>query len=381
MSSHNPFRDPIKPQLTTSTSASPSTSTTPPAAPQPAPSPKPSNSPSHTPIEPDPTGLSEELPPAYTPGPNVYQGESTVEYGPRRPFQSPPPRPQPPQQQPQVLHPQPTGWSTLQTPYYTGDRQPSLLRQITDHIVDQINNGGSSSSSSSYNRYNAPQTGYSGYPGQSVRPQSTGSHLLIPQNTGVPPPLPPRPASGYASPSASSPESAHESGASSPAEPSDSRPTTRPVPGHPLLNAGRLLVYPAGYECYKCHNIGYKQNDPSHPCRKCWQKYAKPFTGALTYSSFEAGAPGRDTLQRPLPVLPPPQFNRLSPQPPWQQRGPTITPVNGYPRGQQNSVVYSPGDPRIGGRLCWRCDGRGLVSLLFLEDSCPVCGGIGRLFR
>ncbi|KAF8917546.1 hypothetical protein CPB85DRAFT_1374086 [Mucidula mucida] len=339
MSSHNPFRDPLKPQQTTST-ASTSLSTTPPAAPQPAPS---SNSPSTTPTEPDPVGLSEELPPAYTPGPNVYQGESTVEYGPRRPFQAPPPRPPPPQQQPQLLHPQPTGWSTVQ-PSYTGDRPPSILRQITDHIVDQINNAGSSSSSS-YNRYNAPQTGYW------LPSCSTTEHWCTPSTS-------------------SSTRRRHN----------DGRPTPRPVPGHPLLNAGRLLVYPAGYECYKCHNIGYKQNDPSHPCRKCWQKYAKSFTGALTYSSFEVNAPGRDTLQRPLPVLPPPHLNRPPPpQPPWQ-RGPTIMPVNGYPHAQQNSIVYSPGDPRIGGRLCWRCDGRGLVSLLFLEDSCPVCGGIGRLF-
>lgn len=245
MSSHNPFRDPLKPQQTASTSASASSSTTPPAAPQPAPSPKPSNSPSTTPTEPDPVGLSEELPPAYTPGPNVYQGESTVEYGPRRPFQAPPPRPPPPQQQPQLLHPQPTGWSTVQ-PSHTGDRPPSILRQITDHIVDQINNAGSSSSS--YNRYNAPQTGYSGYPGQSVRTQATGSHLVVPQNTGVPPPLPARPAGGYAPPSGAPPGS----GTSSPTEHNDGRPTPRPVPGHPLLNAGRLLVYPAGYECYKC---------------------------------------------------------------------------------------------------------------------------------
>jgi hypothetical protein len=34
--------------------------------------------------------------------------------------------------------------------------------------------------------------------------------------------------------------------------PGDGRPTRTPVPGHPLLNNGRTLVYPAGYECRKC---------------------------------------------------------------------------------------------------------------------------------
>jgi len=34
--------------------------------------------------------------------------------------------------------------------------------------------------------------------------------------------------------------------------PDDGRPTRTPVPGHPLLNNGKTLVYPAGYECEKC---------------------------------------------------------------------------------------------------------------------------------
>ena len=34
--------------------------------------------------------------------------------------------------------------------------------------------------------------------------------------------------------------------------PDDGRPTRTPVPGHPLLNNGKTLVYPAGHECSKC---------------------------------------------------------------------------------------------------------------------------------
>ena len=37
--------------------------------------------------------------------------------------------------------------------------------------------------------------------------------------------------------------------------PDDGRPTRTPVPGHPLLNNGRTLVYPADYECRKCPSI------------------------------------------------------------------------------------------------------------------------------
>jgi len=34
--------------------------------------------------------------------------------------------------------------------------------------------------------------------------------------------------------------------------PDDGKPTRTPVPGHPLLNDGKTLVYPSGYECNKC---------------------------------------------------------------------------------------------------------------------------------
>lgn len=34
--------------------------------------------------------------------------------------------------------------------------------------------------------------------------------------------------------------------------PDDGRPTRTPVPGHPLLNNGKTLVYPQGHECPKC---------------------------------------------------------------------------------------------------------------------------------
>lgn len=35
------------------------------------------------------------------------------------------------------------------------------------------------------------------------------------------------------------------------------RPTSMPVPGRPLLNVGRLLVYPVGYERPKCECFSF----------------------------------------------------------------------------------------------------------------------------
>ncbi|KAJ7649271.1 hypothetical protein B0H17DRAFT_1215353 [Mycena rosella] len=75
----------------------------------------------------DPMGLTDEAPPAYSAGPDVYQGESTVEYGPSRPFQ---PAPLPLRQQPSgggyavpLQHPQNTGWAPPQ-------QAPSLWQQL-----------------------------------------------------------------------------------------------------------------------------------------------------------------------------------------------------------------------------------------------------------
>ncbi|KAK0207972.1 hypothetical protein DFS33DRAFT_1300471, partial [Desarmillaria ectypa] len=435
MSSHNPFRDPARLQPSSSSSLPPS----PPPKSQPNhPHPEPSspsaastsspgagaanlnNSSASLPsqpseeLRPDPTGLTDELPPAYTPGPNVYQGESTVEIGPARPFQQAPrPRPPPqPQPQPVLLQPTSTGWSTSQNRYT--NRQPSLLQQLTGQIVSQLTGA---SNNGSYSR-----PSWSGYPGQQThnsslsvpslppRPSSAGGRFAPPP--GPPPnndtpPLPPRrgpvSAGGHepppSPPSSSGPSSSHSGPSSAtPQNRNDGRPTTTPVPGHPLLNNNRLLVYPAGFQCNKCRNTGYKQNDPSHTCRKCWTRYSKPFSGALMYTDFSPESRTTGNFQRPLPSFHSPQLSSsFRPPPPnlgyqpsyiTPHHGfrpppprPLITPLNGFSRAPPGSAVYPTGDPRIGGRLCWRCEGTGLISFLFLEDNCPVCGGIGRTFN
>ncbi|KAL8280966.1 hypothetical protein RQP46_006645 [Phenoliferia psychrophenolica] len=110
------------------------------------------------------------------------------------------------------------------------------------------------------------------------------------------------------------------------------------------MNKGRVLVYPPGHFCSKCGNTGYKQNDPSHPCRKDWEKYSKPFTAAFRLAPDQEPAAN---FQKPL-----------------------------------RAFALSPPPPR--GALCRNCGGRGNVvefmSFFGDEETCPVCRGAGRVF-
>ncbi|THH03566.1 hypothetical protein EW146_g10398 [Bondarzewia mesenterica] len=48
----------------------------------------------------------------------------------------------------------------------------------------------------------------------------------------------------------------------------------------------------------------------------------------------------------------------------------------------EGATIVRPGDPRLGGRLCWACEGRGYKHfLVFQEGVCEVCHGTGRVFR
>lgn len=58
-----------------------------------------------------------------------------------------------------------------------------------------------------------------------------------------------------------------------------------------------------------------------------------------------------------------------------------MTSRGGPPPG---AMVVLPGDPRIGGQLCYHCGGAGVRETMFSffdsEEMCAVCRGSGRVF-
>ncbi|WOO83825.1 Proline/serine-rich protein [Vanrija pseudolonga] len=231
---------------------------------------------------------------------------------------------------------------------------------------------------------------------------------------------------GYASPSGPPPPPPQHNRHSAPPPPlrveeedDDPTPTEAPVPGRPLLRNGQLLVYPKGHHCSKCQNTGYKNYDPNNPCSSDWRKYGKPYNGALAVSfkqHFKPGGNGATTassnFQKPLPkhrpagpssappqrpassFIPPPPglaaaqgyHNGFQPgfqqQPQWGMPMRPPAPIHTYGRPPSGAVVMQAGDPRLGGRLCWRCNGAGREAGFFLFDdqTCSQCRGIGRVF-
>ncbi|KAH8993014.1 hypothetical protein EDB92DRAFT_1796773 [Lactarius akahatsu] len=283
--------------------------------------PSPSSPPPNDFLPPDfpPDAIPESAPPAYSLTPDVGGGETVVEQGPRRPFQR---APEPFVQPPPAAYPPP------------GPPGPGPALQYG------------------------------------------------------PPPGPPPPAALVQQHGAGSTSAAANNG----------HPTNTPTPGRPLLRNGRTLVYPETYTCPKCSNTGYKNYDPSHPCRKCWDRYGKPFSSILASSPWgEQGSSATSqsqrgrTFQQPLPAFKPPQtgitpaYPRAPPLPPpaFPQPPPSrnmLMPYGSVP--PPGATVVMPGDSRIGGRLCWRCGGRGTTPfLIFDEMPCETCGGVGRLFN
>ncbi|KAM6497549.1 hypothetical protein JOM56_008022 [Amanita muscaria] len=385
-------------------------------------------------------GYQDELPPAYTPAPDFNQGEETLELGPRRPFQQPhlprqsAPTPTNLASMPTaqgnnsfLLSPNPTGGSTRSASVNTVNTRSSTPASTTPSTNSSQTPSIPSTANSDFARdFYAAGTGQGGLSaGASGDVRSRSSEGL---GTSVTPNEP----SGSNGPNGGT---------------DDDRPTTRPVPGHALLKDGKVLVYPKGFTCPICFNIGYKRSDPEHPCKKCWKKYAKPYSPVMSYAP-DAGS--TTTLQRPLPKPASPSslsvpgggtapnlparpntlrrpsgpthsLHRATPSVPnlhaasstaygsntmpgsypspvtatptgcthpFHSMGPTGLYSPSYIQPQQtggggaSAVVYSAGDPRLGGRLCWQCGGAGRVSYLFFDNSvCMECSGIGRVFR
>jgi len=358
-------------------------------------------------------------------------GEETIGLGPRRPFQPAPSAPSsllnpasqsrpnyaPPPTAPPHLYPNgpgpnsglgyyvpsapppgPAPWQTQQQYYRPrpqggGGLIGALIDTVRD-IADAVS-GTNDQRTVAVQQANAaayapshPASYPSSYATSYATPYSntgTGSGYALPMG----PPPPPRPAS--TPPSSSVPD--------------DGSPTRKPVPGHPLLRHGNLLVYPKDYLCVKCKNTGYKNYDPSHPCRKCWDKYGKPYTGALSYTTWSAS--GNDPrMQRPLPKFVPPHLaggsHRGDPYlpPPRHPHSRSISQPNQYYTGSgpsyfvknpftpnatppvPHAIPVEPGDSRLGGQLCMRCGGDGYRTVMLIDVMmCDECGGTGRVWR
>ena len=252
----------------------------------------------------DSTDLEE--PPPYTPSASVTSGETTIEVGPSRPFQSTRPSTNPQQNgASQVSHgrivsspsfPSPSSSLPLrQRPASAVQHLSDSFPDIVNHLSTSVTNTLQSLSNNLSPRSTTPS--WSSYPGQNSR--AVPSPLPNPnRNTHnlVPPPVPPRhpqspsaplhppPLStsthslpsmnshsdfardfyaagsgsgenlitdtAFAPPAGPPPSTRQASAAQS--VPNDGRPTSQPQPGHPLLKDGNLLVYTKGFECRKC---------------------------------------------------------------------------------------------------------------------------------
>ncbi|KAF8268855.1 hypothetical protein EI94DRAFT_1726695 [Lactarius quietus] len=313
-----------------------------------------------------PDDIPESAPPAYSLTPDIGGGETVVEQGPRRPFQRAP--------EPLIQLPPPV----IAYP------DPSPPGSFPERPLSQLSDRGRPPPLVQQPRY-APPPG----PPPSSTPGQQQSRYAPPSG---PPPPPSRPRAASTS-----------RGAGSTAPPtSDGYPTTTPTPGHPLLRNGQTLVYPESYKCHKCNNTGYKNFDPSHACRKCWERFGKLFSSILASSpwgdrssSATSQSQNGRTFQQPLPAFKPPQAAAppvqtrppppsgggfVMPVSPTSPTGPMVLPHGARP--PPGAPVVMPGDSRLGGRRCWRCGGRGTTPfLIFDELTCETCGGVGRLFN
>jgi hypothetical protein len=217
--------------------------------------------------------LDAEAPPAYTPAADVYQGESTLEVGPRRPFQQVPAQRRPPpaqqQQQQQHLAP-PSEWDQYQRHTRQGQwaqSNPSLVSHPSGSASPGWGPPNSAPNSNAdlppppprhpHSQNSIPNRAASEAPvsdfardfyaaggGDVSESQSQSQSSSSNANRYAPPSGPPPPQSSN--------NGTNKKKAAGEEISDDGRPTHVPTPGHPLLLNSKLLVYPVGFECHKC---------------------------------------------------------------------------------------------------------------------------------
>ena len=205
---------------------------------------------------PETDNFDDDLPPPYTPAANP--GEETVGLGPRRPFQ------QQPLLSSSSLHPysnQPPH-SSWQSPYIqpspTGRgpspglfAQPGLAPWQTRQQYPQRQQASGGILGALFDTVRDIADVVSGAHDERSRSANAGAYAAPYASTNslyAPPPGPPGPAHQPLPPrAASTPPRSPPS-----TVPDDGSPTRTPVPGHPLLRDGKLLVYPRDHLCVKC---------------------------------------------------------------------------------------------------------------------------------
>ncbi|KAG5356269.1 Proline-rich protein [Yarrowia sp. B02] len=230
---------------------------------------------------------------------------------------------------------------SLDRPGGSGEsRPPSSPRPSSSNSGNSYNTA--NSSSSSFNRSSTSIT--SGKPasgkGRDHSPGPPGPHGSPSHSPGRPPHSPGRPP--------------HSPGRPGRQMGYGNRPQGGPAPNNPVLH------YPSGYHCSKCNNTGVKTKN-GKSCQDCWGMFARPNQQVVTIPG-----PRQDPYYYP-------GFFPFTPQPQTQT---TIFAAPGAPP----PMVVQPGDPRLGGVVCGKCRGRGMVYDWFLGDEqCPVCRGVGRV--
>ncbi|OWB82790.1 hypothetical protein B5S33_g1418 [[Candida] boidinii] len=140
--------------------------------------------------------------------------------------------------------------------------------------------------------------------------------------------------------------------------------------------------YPKNYHCKKCKNTGYKLKN-GHQCKDCWSKFYKkskpqqmPRPQPVPPRPFAPNVvqlpPGN--VSYGYNYVPQPRMNMYGMQRPGPGPGMMMPPM---PNAQQ--VIVRPGDARIGGYLCPRCNGKGLTHFFLDQETCRVCNGLGRV--
>ncbi|PWY97640.1 hypothetical protein BCV70DRAFT_202695 [Testicularia cyperi] len=248
-----------------------------------------------------------------------------------------------------------TGTSTSHNPFETATLSsalPSAAPSTSRPPLPPRNNAASSVSTANTQSTVSTAAVTPASPALSISQSTSGSHRVSSDSrpASIAAPLSPNPTSPIApsSPSAFRPppgpppstSSGSTSSSTRPRPQDQYRPTTVPTPGQPLLRKGKLLVYPRNWTgCPKCHDTGYKQADPSNPCKKCWDKYGKTYTPAMSYASGLSNS--TSVLQKPLPER---GYGAPSARPPHGLAGPSHGYVpGGYPGAAPYNAIPSPG--------------------------------------